>query len=80
MTGNIKSMFSKMNDTTRQEALECLMAEFKIDSAKFIRKNWIIGGRIPEEYQEKIVQIFQSLLRIQAYRIQEIKVNIHDVK
>ena len=69
-----------MNDTTRQEALECLMAEFKIDSAKFIRKNWIIGGRIPEEYQEKIVQIFQSLLRIQAYRIQEIKVNIHDVK
>ncbi|MGB3144082.1 MAG: hypothetical protein WBB24_08230 [Maribacter sp.] len=80
MTGNIKSMFSKMNDTTRQEALECLMAEFKIESAKFIRKNWIIGGRIPEEYQEKIVHIFQSLLRIQAYKINEIKVNVHDAK
>jgi hypothetical protein len=76
MTANIKSMFSKMNEDTRHEALNCLMAEFKIDSAKFIRKNWIIGGRIPEDNQEKIVHIFQSLLRMQAYKINEIKVNL----
>jgi hypothetical protein len=76
MTENIKSMFSKMNDETRQEALECLMAEFNQDSAKHIRKNWIIGGRIPEEHQEKIVLIFQHLLRTQIYRINKIKVNL----
>ena len=74
MTENIKSMFSKMNDETRQEALECLMVEFHQDSTKSIKKNWIIGGRIPEEYQEKIVHIFQNLLRTQIYRVNEIKV------
>lgn len=76
MTENIKSMFSKMNDETREEALDCLMAEFKQHSAKYIRKNWIIGGRIPEEYQEKIVHIFQNLLRTQLYKLNEIKVNL----
>ena len=76
MTENIKQMFSKMNDETRQEALECLQAEFNEKSTKHIKKNWIIGGRIPEEHQEKIVQIFQNFLRIQIYRINEIKVNL----
>lgn len=68
-------MFSKMNDYTRQEALNCLMEEFKAESTKSIKKNWIIGGRIPEEHQEKIVHIFQNLLRTQVYKINEIKVN-----
>ena len=76
MTENIKQMFSKMNDETRQEALQCLLEEFDEKSTKYIQKNWIIGGRIPEEYQEKIVQIFQNFLRIQIYRINEIKVNL----
>ncbi len=76
MTENIKSMFSKMNDETRQEALECLVMEFNEKSTKHIQKNWIIGGRIPEDYQEKIVHIFQNLLRIQMYRTNEIKVNL----
>ncbi|MEH6621135.1 hypothetical protein [Maribacter arcticus] len=76
MTENIKQMFSKMNDVTRQEALECLMEEFNAKSTKHIQKNWIIGGRIPEEHQEKIVHIFQNLLRIQIFRINEIKVNL----
>ncbi|SDE61588.1 hypothetical protein SAMN04487992_102249 [Cellulophaga baltica] len=75
MIENIRSMFSKMNDKTRQEALDCLMAEFNQESNKFLRQNWIIGGRIPEEYQEKIVHIFQNLLRTQIYRVNEIKVN-----
>lgn len=75
MIENIRSMFSKMNDKTRQEALDCLMAEFTQESTKFLRQNWIIGGRIPEEYQEKIVHIFQNLLRTQIYRVNEIKVN-----
>lgn len=69
-------MFSKMSDETRQEALECLMSEFNEKSTKYIQKNWIIGGRIPDEHQEKIVHIFQNLLRIQIYKINEIKVNL----
>lgn len=76
MTENIKQMFSKMSDETRQEALECLMTEFNQDSTKLIRKNWIIGGRIPEDNQERIVRIFQHLLRTQLYRLNEIKVNL----
>ena len=75
MTENIKAMFSKMNDETRQEALECLMTEFNQESTKEIRKNWIIGSRIPENHQERIVRIFQNLLRTQMYKINEIKVN-----
>ncbi|MDP5061541.1 MAG: hypothetical protein NWP64_06435 [Maribacter sp.] len=74
MTENIKQMFSKMNDETRDEALLLLKSEFNLDSAKFIKKNWIIGGRIPEENQERIVQIFQNLLRVQILRIKEINV------
>ncbi len=65
-----------MNDETRQEALVCLMEEFHQESTKFIKKNWIIGGQIPESYQEKMVFIFQNLLRKQIYRINEIKVNL----
>lgn len=74
MTENIKQMFSNMNDETRDEALLLLKSEFNLESAKFIKKNWIIGGRIPEENQERIVQIFQNLLRVQILRIKEIKV------
>lgn len=65
-----------MNDETRQEALNCLETEFHQQSSAYIRKNWIIGGRIPEEHQERIVLIFQHLLRTQIYKINEIKVNL----
>ncbi|SIQ29290.1 hypothetical protein [Maribacter ulvicola] len=76
MTENIKQMFSKMNDETREEALQLLMSEFNLESTKFAKKNWIIGGRIPENNQEKIVRIFQNLLRIQVFKINEIKVTL----
>ncbi|TDT47139.1 hypothetical protein CLV90_1210 [Maribacter spongiicola] len=74
MTENIRQMFSKMNDETREEALLLLKSEFNLESTKFVKKNWIIGGRIPEENQERIVQIFQNLLRVQILRIKEMKV------
>ena len=76
MTENIRQMFSKMNDETRNEALLLLKSEFNLESTKFVKKNWIIGGRIPEKNQEKIVQIFQNLLRTQVFRINEIKVQL----
>ena len=76
MTENIRQMFSKMNDETRDEALLLLKSEFNLESTKFVKKNWIIGGRIPEKNQEKIVQIFQNLLRTQVFRINEIRVQL----
>lgn len=76
MIKNIKSMFSNMNDTTREAALNCLCSEFKLNDKRFIKKNWMIGGRIPEEYQERTVIIFQNLLREQAIKVREIQVNL----
>ncbi|SHJ81350.1 MULTISPECIES: hypothetical protein [Maribacter] len=76
MTENIRQMFSKMNDETRDEALLLLKSEFNLESTKFVKKNWIIGGRIPEKNQEKIVQIFQNLLRTQVFKINEIRVQL----
>ncbi|RRQ49245.1 hypothetical protein DZC72_01055 [Maribacter algicola] len=76
MIKNIKTMFSNMNDSTREAALTCLCNEFKLNDKRFIKKNWMIGGRIPEEYQERTVVIFQNLLREQALKVREIKVNL----
>ncbi|WP_299796853.1 hypothetical protein [uncultured Maribacter sp.] len=76
MTENIRQMFSKMNDETRNEALLLLKSEFNLESTKYVKKNWIIGGRIPEMNQEKIVLIFQNLLRTEVFRINEIKVQL----
>jgi hypothetical protein len=76
MTENIRQMFSKMNDETRDEALLLLKSEFNLESTKFVKKNWIIGGRIPEKNQERIVQIFQNLLRTQVFKINQIRVEL----
>jgi len=65
-----------MNDETREEALQLLKSEFDLESTKYVKKNWIIGGRIPEKNQEKIVRIFQNLLRTQVFKINEIKVQL----
>lgn len=69
-------MFSNMNDVTREAALSCLASEFKLEDKRFIKKNWMIGGRIPEEFQERTVVIFQNLLREQAMKIREIQVKL----
>ena len=74
MTEKIKSMFSKMNDQTREEALKSLMLEFNLESPKFIKKNWIIGGRIPEKNQKRILQLFHGLLAAQVIAIHEMEV------
>ena len=76
MTTNIKSMFSKMNDATREEALQLLMDEYGLDNKRFIKNNWLIGGRIPEDYQENIVRIFQNLLRTQHVKLMQINVKL----
>ena len=76
MIKNIKTMFSDMKDFTREAALTCLCDEFKLNNKRFIKKNWMIGGRIPEEYQERTVVIFQNLLREQAMKVREIQVNL----
>ena len=55
-----------MNESTREEALLCLKDEFQLKSRKLVKNEWIIGGRIPEAYQERTVELFQTLLRKQG--------------
>jgi hypothetical protein len=39
--------------------------ESGLQSGKSIKKEWIKGGRIPEAYQERTVEMFQNPLRKQ---------------
>ncbi|MGK0495577.1 MAG: hypothetical protein ACJAU2_001969 [Maribacter sp.] len=76
MTENIKTMFSKMNDTSRDIAIENIKKEFDLDDSTKIYKDWFIRGNIPEQYQEITVSMFQNLLRLQALKTREIMVNL----
>ena len=65
MTDNIRRLFKQMNHNTKEEALLCLKKEFNLHSRKLVKNEWIIGGRIPEAYQGRTVELFQNLLRKQ---------------
>ena len=54
-----------MDHDTKEEALACLKDEYGLQSRKLVKKEWIKGARIPEAYQERTVEMFQSLLRKQ---------------
>ncbi len=66
MTENIKRLYKQMDRSTKQQALACLKEEFGVKRKKSLRKEWIVGGRIPEPFQERTVGLFQALLRKQA--------------
>ncbi len=72
MIETIKALFAKMNDKTRDEALERLAHEFNLESPKFVKKNWISGGRIPLKEQKRTLQLLQKLLATQVKAIQQI--------
>ncbi len=65
MTDNIRRLFKQMTHATKEEALVCLKNEFNLRSRKLVKNEWIMGGRIPEAYQGKTVELFQTLLRKQ---------------
>jgi len=65
MTDNIRRLYKQMNHNTKKEALACLKKEFNLQSRKLVKNEWILGGRIPEIYQERTVELFQNLLRKQ---------------
>lgn len=69
MTENIRRLFTLMDDNTKKEALLCIKDEFKLQSRKLVKKEWIIAGCIPEAYQERIVEMLQCLLRKQKQAI-----------
>lgn len=60
-----------MDDNTKEEALVCIKDEFNLQSRELVRNDWIIGGSIPEAYQERIVEMLQCLLRKQRQAIKE---------
>lgn len=65
MTDNIRRLYRQMDEATREQALACLQIEFNVKSRKLVKNAWIIGGRIPETFQERIVELFQNLVRKQ---------------
>ena len=69
MTDNIKRLFEQMNEPTKEEAITCIMKEFNVTNRSWITNEWLMGGRIPEAFQERIVELFQSLIRKQAIEI-----------
>ncbi len=71
MTDNIRRLFQQMDHSTKEEALVCLKKEFNLKSRKLVKNEWIMGGSIPEAYQARTVELFQTLLRKQ----QAIKTN-----
>ena len=66
MTDNIRRLFEQMDTPTKEVALACLRNEFNVKQRKLVRNEWIIGGRIPEAFQERTVKLFQNLLMKQA--------------
>ena len=68
MTDNIRRLFKQMDSKTREEALQCLRNEFKVENKNFLKEEWIKGGSIPEANQERTVELFQNLLRKQGVR------------
>lgn len=67
---NIREMWGLMLKDTRIQAIEALEDEFKLKKI-YIKQAWIWGMSIPEDYQPKVVEIFQKLLALQIERTQK---------
>mgnify|MGYP003654805748 FL=1 len=66
MIGNIRRLFKDLDNDNREKALLFFKEEFMLDSRKYALNVWIIGGRIPDEYQERVVLFLQNLARVQS--------------
>ena len=66
MIGNIRRLFKDLDNDHREKALLFFKEEFMLDSRKYALNVWIIGGRIPDEYQERVVLFLQNLARVQS--------------
>lgn len=64
-----------MSDETRLQAMSLLQNEFQLNTCNEVKNKWIIGGRIPEQFQERTVHLFQQLLQHQHNRLREMKVH-----
>lgn len=66
MIGNIRRLFKDLDNDNREKALLFFKEEFMLDSRKYALNVWIIGGRIPDENQERVVLFLQNLARVQS--------------
>ena len=65
MKENIRRLWDRMLKETQAEALSVLMTEFHLTSSTYIKQSWIWAGEIPEENQQRVVEIFQRLIKKQ---------------
>lgn len=61
MLNNITSMFSHMNDESKELAVSKLSEEFGV-TERTVRENWIAGRSVPKKHQPFVVGIFQGVL------------------
>ena len=71
MIENIKKIWSKLRKDSRAQVVDVCLDEFDISKTYFLQ-NWIWGGAIPEDKQDRVLELLQNSFKLQIQRDQEI--------
>ncbi len=71
MIQKIKTVWKHMISETKKSALKSILEEssFDVNDEIYVKQTWIWGGRIPEAYQKKVLEIFQNEMKIQNEKL-----------
>ena len=75
MRENYQKMWKMMLPDTKHEAEKAVHDEFGVTWQTF-RNTWATGRGCPEEHEERLVQIFQNVLRKQNNDINDIVIDV----
>jgi len=65
MIDDIKSLWGMMTPETKQSVEKEVFEEFDVNSVMYFRQHWLYKEKMPEDYQERIHEIFQNAMLIQ---------------
>lgn len=73
MKTRIRELWDMMLRETRKDVIKAIINEptFNTKDEVYIKQFWIYKGAIPEDCQERAVEIFQEALRNQAVRLEK---------
>lgn len=72
MMEKIKSRWAVMLTETKKSATERAMEQFGLTSEVAFKQNWIYLGRVPEEHQEGLLDIFEEELEKQRNELNKL--------
>lgn len=74
MKTKIRQLWDMMLRNTRKEAIKAIIDEptFSVSDEGYIKQWWIYKGAIPEDCQERTLEIFQESLKNQAKRLEKV--------